>query len=59
MLGPDEAVPVLDAKGALGSFAVSSVSRRGVPELLEALWKASRAILAEERKGDDEEWWTP
>ncbi|MDX1493152.1 MAG: GTPase ObgE [Longimicrobiales bacterium] len=61
LLGPDEEPPVLEADGALDVVRVSAVSRSGLPELLERLWKASQAVVAEERgSGDaDEEWWTP
>ena len=60
LLPPDSPLPELGATGALGVFPVSSVARRGVGDLLEALWAASRAILQQEREGgQDEEWWTP
>lgn len=61
LLGPDDDVPELDAGSALDVVRVSAVSRAGLPELLERLWKASRQVVAEERgSGDaDEEWWTP
>jgi GTP-binding protein len=59
-LGPDGALPTIEAPGTLGMRAVSSATRAGVQELLEALWEASRAVLAQERaEADDEEWWTP
>jgi GTP-binding protein len=59
-LGPDGVSPTVDAPGALGVRSVSSATRAGVQELLEALWEASRAVLARERaEADDEEWWTP
>jgi len=60
LLGPEEPLPDLDVEGALGAHAVSTVVRRGVPELLEALWDASRAVISQERDGDDgDEWQTP
>lgn len=61
LLAPDEPLPALEAEGALGVYALSAVARRGVDELLEKLWGASQAVVAEERgeKADDEEWWTP
>ena len=60
LLAPDEAVPELCTEGALGVHPISSVTRRGMTELLEALWVASRQVIAKERGGeDDEEWWTP
>ena len=60
LLGPDGDPPEVDAPGAWGRFAVSSVTRTGVPELLEALWKNSRPAEPEQSDEDgDEEWWTP
>ena len=60
LLPPDSPLPELGAAGALGVFPVSSVARQGVPELVEALWAASRAILSQEREdGQEGEWWTP
>ena len=59
-LAPDGAPPTIETPGALGMRPVSSATRAGVQELLEALWEASRAVLAQERgEADDEEWWTP
>ncbi len=64
LLGPDEDPPALDAPEAWGTFVVSAVSRRGVPELLEALWRRTRGRpatgdAAADGQPDDEEWWTP
>lgn len=60
LLGPDDEAPAVDAPEAFGVFAISSVARIGLPELLEALWQKSRAVEREERgEDDDEEWWTP
>ena len=61
LLPADAPVPSLNAEGALGIFALSSVAHRGMTDLLERLWEASQAILSEERrsKGSEEEWWTP
>lgn len=60
LLPPDADLPELHVPGALGVFPISSVSRKGTAELLEAVWQASRAILAQEGdRGGDEEWWTP
>jgi GTP-binding protein len=60
LLAPDEKAPALTAPEAFGVFVVSSVARRGLPELLDALWAKSRAVeRAEKGDGDDEEWWTP
>ena len=61
LLSPDDAPPEVDAPDAWGTFTVSSVSRRGLPELLEALWARTREEVAAERRreADEEEWWTP
>jgi hypothetical protein len=54
---PDEPPPELSASGALGVLAFSAVTRRGLDELLEALWESSRAAAAEARADvEDEEW---
>ena len=64
LLGPDEPLPALEAEGALEILGISSVTRRGIPELMEKLWDASRSgAEAEARieavREDEEEWWTP
>jgi GTP-binding protein len=64
LLGPDDPLPELAAEGALGVMGISSVTHRGVPELMEELWVASRDRIEEEAvlersDEDDEEWWTP
>lgn len=63
LLAPEDPLPELEAEGALGVFGMSSVAGRGISELMEALWSASRAAVeAEARSGgedEDEEWWTP
>jgi GTP-binding protein len=46
VLGPDEAPPRIDAPEAWGQFAVSAVARRGLTELLEALWLRVRDVVA-------------
>jgi len=54
---PDE-LPVLEVPEAIGVFPISAVTRRGVDELLEAVWGASRAVQAQERaEEEDEGWW--
>jgi GTP-binding protein len=58
LLGGDPP-PAVEAPSAFGVFAVSSVARLGVAELLEALWERSRAVEREEGGENDEEWWTP
>lgn len=63
LLPEGDPVPEIDAPGAWGRFAISSVSRRGLDELLEGLWARARAAAeaeaATEAEEDDEEWWTP
>jgi GTP-binding protein len=61
LLGPEDDPPTVDAPDAWGTFVVSSVSRRGVPELLESLWSRVREEVEVEASvdEDDEEWWTP
>jgi GTP-binding protein len=59
LLPPDASPPELSAPEAWGAFVVSSVARKGLDELLEALWERSRAVEAEEKGEDPEEWWTP
>ncbi len=60
LLGPDEPPPSLEPGDAWGVFSVSSVARKGMDVLLEALWKRSREVEREEAEGDaEEEWWTP
>ncbi len=55
-LGPNADIPSLSAPGALGVYPVSSVTRDGVGEVLEALWAASQVVTEEERGGEGE-WW--
>jgi GTP-binding protein len=63
LLPPEDPLPELNTEGAGGTFGISAVTGRGVPELMERMWEASRTeIEAEarsEREDDDEEWWTP
>lgn len=60
LLPPEAPPPSLNAEGALGVFTLSSVARLGITELLEKLWEASQAVVAEERGSEEgEEWWTP
>ena len=47
VLGPDEEPPRIDAPDAWGVYAISAVSRRGVPELLEALYTHVREVIWE------------
>ena len=59
LLGPDDELPEIDAGDAWAVLSVSSVARRGLDELLDALWTQSRLAEAADRVDDDEEWWTP
>jgi GTP-binding protein len=53
VLGPAEEAPHVDAPGAWGEFAISAVARRGLPELLEALWLRVRDVVAEEEPEEE------
>jgi GTP-binding protein len=60
LLGPEADPPSLAAPDAWGVFAVSSVARRGLSRLTEALWQRSRIPDSGESRNDgDEEWWAP
>jgi len=59
LLGPDDELPEIDVGDAWAVLSVSSVARRGLDELLDALWTQSRLAEAADRVDDDEEWWTP
>jgi GTPase len=54
LLPPDWPQPRVEAPGAWGQFTISSVARKGLDALLEALWKEAAAAVAEERAGEDE-----
>ena len=57
LLGPEDDAPTLDAPDAWGVFAVSSVSRTGLPALLEGLWLKLREVKEEEdAEAGDEDW---
>jgi GTPase len=53
MLGPGEEPPRVEAAGAWGRFEISAVARRGLPELLEALWLRVRDVVAEEEPEEE------
>jgi len=60
LLGPGDPMPELSASRSLAVLGFSSVSGRGLSDLLERLWEASRAVTAAERAAEeDEEWWAP
>jgi GTPase len=51
VLGPDGKAPAIDAPHAWGQFTVSAVARRGLSELLEAMWARVRQEIARETAG--------
>ncbi|HSK18432.1 MAG TPA: GTPase ObgE [Longimicrobiales bacterium] len=53
VLAPGEDPPRIDAPEAWGQFAISSVARRGLTELLEALWLRVRDVVAEEEPEEE------
>ncbi len=48
LLAPEEDPPAMDAPEAWGIFSVSSATRKGVSDLLEALWKRVQEVIKEE-----------
>jgi GTPase len=54
LLPPEWPAPRVDAPEAWGQFTISSVARRGLDALLEALWTHAAAATAEERVDEDE-----
>ncbi|MDT8340827.1 MAG: GTPase ObgE [Longimicrobiales bacterium] len=64
LLPPGDPEPAPEAEGAWGSFTVSAVTRRGMAELLEALWQAVRRRREEEAEAaagtaEGEAGWAP
>jgi len=62
LLPEGDPAPPVHAPTAWGTFVISSISRRGIDALKEALWARARAEVeaeAAEEADDDEEWWTP
>ena len=60
LLGAEADPPRLEAPDAWGSFRVSSVAHVGLDDLLEALWKRSRAVLdTDDDAREEAEWWAP
>lgn len=47
LLGPGDEPPSVDAPEAWGVYAISAVSRRGLPQLLEGLWTKIREVVEE------------
>lgn len=52
LLGPDQAPPRIEAPDAWGVYAISAVSRRGVPELLEVLYAHVRDVIEASWEGE-------
>ncbi len=61
LLGPEGSPPSVDAPGAWGAYAISAVTRQGLPSLLESLFGRTRMEEEAERESavDEEEWWVP
>jgi GTP-binding protein len=60
LLASGDPVPEPVAEGALGTYAFSSATGRGLEELLEVLWRTSRQAEGEAAGEDgEEEWWMP
>jgi GTPase len=59
LLPPDWEPPRVDAPDAWGQFVISSVARRGLDPLLEALWTHAARVQAEEAGPGEPEPWTP
>lgn len=60
LLGPGDEPPDVEPLDAWGTFVVSAVSRRGLAELIEALWARTREVVSAEREAEqEEEWWVP
>ncbi|MGW8267088.1 MAG: GTPase ObgE [Longimicrobiales bacterium] len=58
LLGADVPCPHVDAPGAWGVFSISALTRRGLPKLLESLYRQTREEERSEN-GEEEEWWVP
>jgi GTPase len=59
LLSEADEAPALEAPDAWGTFLVSAVARRGLTELLEALWQRAREESEAERLHAEEKnpWW--
>jgi GTP-binding protein len=60
LLGPDDPRPQVEAPESWGIFSISAVTRRGLPQLLEGLYRQTREEVR--RSGEEEEeegWWVP
>jgi GTPase len=54
VLTAGEEPPRIDAPDAWGQFAISAVARRGLADVLEAMWARVRDTIAEEEAGEPE-----
>jgi GTP-binding protein len=63
LLGPDDEPPQVRSDGAWATYVMSAVTRKGVPALLEGVWRMAREVAAREAEPSDDEieaeWWTP
>ena len=53
MLAADDPVPRVEAPDAWGQFAISAVARRGLPDMIEALWVRVRDVVVEEEPEEE------
>jgi GTP-binding protein len=56
---PDSPFPEILAPEAWEVFPISSVTRAGLPPLLEGLYAQSHATQKEEVTGEEDDWWVP
>jgi len=56
LLPPGERPPVVDAPEAWGQYAISAVARRGLSDLVEALWSRVHQAVAAEKPDGESEW---
>mgnify|MGYP001814562651 FL=1 len=56
---PDSSLPEILAPEAWEVFAISSVTRAGLPPLLEGLYAQSHATVKEEVTKEEDDWWVP
>lgn len=59
LLAAGDALPALDARGALGVVAISSAAGTGLEELNELLWRVVQEVRHREQEPDDDPGHTP
>jgi len=59
LLGPEDPLPDVEAPEAWGTYAISAVTRKGLPGLLEGLYHRTRMEEGESGQEEEEEWWVP